>query len=169
MIPETFTADYTGEPGERAFFLQGRGDEGSVTFMIEKQQVAVLAEKLRELLIMIDHDDTVGSTVAGRDPALALDAPFDTETRVGAIGLAYDEDSDRMIVYVQAMDPDADGVEEEDGEDVQFELRRDQARAFVLHAIAVVNEGRPTCQLCGLPIDPGGHKCPASNGHRLTG
>ena len=82
MIPETFTADYTGEPGERAFFLQGRGEEGSVTFMIEKQQVAVLAEKLRELLIMIDHDDTVGSTVAGRDPALALDTPFDSETRI---------------------------------------------------------------------------------------
>jgi uncharacterized repeat protein (TIGR03847 family) len=171
MIPETFTTDYTGEPGARAFFLQGRGDEGSVTFMIEKQQVAVLAEKLRELLILIDEDDTVGSTVAGRDPALGLDAPFDTDTRVGAIGLAYDEGSDRMIVYVQAMDADRDLVagEEDEGEDVQFELRRDQARAFVLHAIAVVNEGRPTCQLCGLPIDPAGHQCPASNGHRLTG
>ena len=32
----------------------------------------------------------------------------------------------------------------------------------------VVNEGRPLCQLCGLPMDPDGHKCPASNGHRLT-
>jgi uncharacterized repeat protein (TIGR03847 family) len=171
MIPEMFTTDYTGEPGERAFFLQGRGGEGSVTFMIEKQQVAVLAEKLRELLILIDEDDTVGSTVAGRDPALSLDAPFETDTRVGAIGLAYDEGSDRLIVYVQAMDADRDVAagEEDEGEDVQFELRRDQARAFVLHAIAVVNEGRPTCQLCGLPIDPAGHQCPASNGHRLTG
>ncbi|MGH2730258.1 MAG: DUF3090 family protein, partial [Actinomycetota bacterium] len=44
--------------------------------------------------------------------------------------------------------------------------RRDQARAFVLHALAVIDEGRPLCMLCGLPIDPTGHACPASNGHR---
>jgi uncharacterized repeat protein (TIGR03847 family) len=49
---------------------------------------------------------------------------------------------------------------------VQFHLRRDQVRAFILHALAVVAEGRPLCQLCGLPIDPEGHICPASNGHR---
>ena len=171
MTPETFTTDYMGEPGRRAFYLQGRGDEGSVTFLIEKQQVAVLAEKLRELLILIDHDDTVGSTVAGRDPALVLDEPLEAESRVGTIGLAYDENSDRMIVYIQPMDPESgvEAIEEDDeSEGVSFELRRDQARAFVLHAIAVVNEGRPTCQLCGLPIDPAGHKCPASNGHRLS-
>jgi hypothetical protein len=78
------------------------------------------------------------------------------------------EDSDLMIVYVQPMDADAEieSLDDDDSEGVRFELRRDQARAFVLHAIAVVNEGRPTCQLCGLPIDPEGHRCPASNGHR---
>jgi uncharacterized repeat protein (TIGR03847 family) len=170
MNPDTFTADYTGEPGRRSFYLQGRGTEGSITFMIEKQQVAVLAEKLRELLIIIDHEDTVGSTVAGRDPALNLDEPLHADERVGAIGLAYDEESDRMIVYVQPMDADEEieSLDDEDSEGVRFELRRDQARAFVLHAIAVVNEGRPTCQLCGLPIDPEGHRCPASNGHRLS-
>jgi hypothetical protein len=47
-------------------------------------------------------------------------------------------------------------------------LRRDQVRTFVLHAQAIVDEGRPLCQLCGLPIDPSGHACPASNGHRLS-
>jgi glutamate synthase domain-containing protein 1 len=47
--------------------------------------------------------------------------------------------------------------------------REEQARAFVLHALAVVAEGRPLCQLCGLPIDPSGHICPASNGHRSFG
>jgi uncharacterized repeat protein (TIGR03847 family) len=54
----------------------------------------------------------------------------------------------------------------EDDEGIRFLLRRDQVRAFVLHAVAIVDEGRPTCQLCGLPIDPEGHNCPASNGHR---
>jgi uncharacterized repeat protein (TIGR03847 family) len=51
---------------------------------------------------------------------------------------------------------------------VRFVISREQTRSFVLHALAVVSEGRPTCQLCGLPMDPAGHKCPASNGHRLS-
>jgi uncharacterized repeat protein (TIGR03847 family) len=58
------------------------------------------------------------------------------------------------------------GEEPEMEEDsVRLMLRRDQARMFVLHALAVVGEGRPICQLCGLPMDPSGHLCPASNGH----
>jgi uncharacterized repeat protein (TIGR03847 family) len=66
-------------------------------------------------------------------------------------------------------------AEEEDEEDatgdeiaIRFVLRRDQVRTFILHALAVVAEGRPICQLCGLPMDPGGHNCPASNGHRRS-
>jgi uncharacterized repeat protein (TIGR03847 family) len=51
---------------------------------------------------------------------------------------------------------------------VRFVISREQTRSFVLHALAVVSEGRPICQLCGLPMDPAGHKCPASNGHRLS-
>jgi 5-methylcytosine-specific restriction endonuclease McrA len=30
----------------------------------------------------------------------------------------------------------------------------------------VVAAGRPTCQFCGQPIDPDGHICPRSNGHK---
>ena len=30
----------------------------------------------------------------------------------------------------------------------------------------LVNAGRPTCGLCGHPIDPEGHSCPRTNGHR---
>ena len=30
----------------------------------------------------------------------------------------------------------------------------------------VVAAGRPTCAMCGEPIDPEGHFCPRRNGHR---
>ena len=170
MIPEVFTADYVGEPGRRSFYLQARGAEGLLSFPIEKQQVVVLAEKLRELLLLVDGDDTVTSASAGRDPALVFTEPVSDETQVGTIGLAYEEDSDQVVVLLQPLPEESDEVEAEldEASGVHLELRRDQVRAFVLHALAVVNEGRAICQLCGLPMDPAGHKCPASNGHRLS-
>ncbi|CAN5599088.1 DUF3090 domain-containing protein [soil metagenome] len=170
MNPDIFTADYVGEPGKRSFYLQARGEEGLLSFPIEKQQVVVLAEKLRELLLLVDGDDTVTSASAGRDPALAFTEPVSDETQVGTIGLAYEEDADLVVVLLQPLpeESDEDEVELDEASGVHLELRRDQVRAFVLHAIAVVNEGRAICQLCGLPMDPAGHKCPASNGHRLS-
>jgi uncharacterized repeat protein (TIGR03847 family) len=171
ITPEVFTADYVGEPGQRTFYVQARDATRSLTYLVEKQQVALLAEKFRELLVMIDAEDTIKNTPATRDPALALEGPLEPEMRIGTIGLVYEEDEDRIIVVLQ---PVAElGEEEEVGDEeaeregtVRLFLRRDQVRAFILHAIAATGEGRPICQLCGLPMDPAGHVCPASNGHR---
>ncbi len=164
ITPEVFTADYTGEPGRRAFYLQSRGEEGVLSLAIEKQQVAVLAEELRKLLIGLDAEDTVVSAPPARDPALKLSDPVEPRWRVGAMGLAYEGEADRIVLLAQPVEADPEPELEEGG--LRFVLRRDQVRAFVLHTVAVVDEGRPTCQLCGLPIDPEGHMCPASNGHR---
>lgn len=171
--PEVFTADYTGRPGERTFFLQSRSETLTLTYQLEKGQVEILAEKLKELLLMIDAEDVVKATNPERDPAYALSAPIEPEWRVGTIGLSYEEGTESVVVALEPVsdaDPLADDDETPDVDDfaVRLLLRRDQARSFVLHALAVVAEGRPLCQLCGLPMDPDGHKCPASNGHRLT-
>jgi uncharacterized repeat protein (TIGR03847 family) len=169
FTPEIFTTDYVGRPGQRTFYLQARAAAGSVSLLAEKQQVEVLAEKLRELLVIIDGSDTITQSTAQRDPALAME-PEEPQGRVGSIGLAYEEDNDRVLVVVQPMQEEAetdDSVDPDEG--FRFVLRRDQVRAFVLHSEAIVAEGRPLCRLCGLPMDPDGHACPASNGHRLTG
>jgi uncharacterized repeat protein (TIGR03847 family) len=172
LTPEVFTTDYVGEPGDRTFYLQSRGGGGAtLSFLVEKQQVAVLADKLRELLVLIDEQDTIRSTPPQRDPALALEQPIEAEWRVGTMGLAYEEDSDVVVVFMQPADEEDDDESDEEAEilneetGVRMMLRRDQVRSFVLHALAIVGEGRPLCQLCGLPIDPSGHICPASNGH----
>lgn len=167
ISPETFTADYVGQPGKRAFFLQTQSALGIHSFALEKQQVAVLGEKLRELLLLVASDDTVKGATPARDPALALQEPVEPMWRVGTMGLAYEEDGDRIVVLAQPAQPEEEeALDFDDESGVRILLRRDQARAFVLHAAAVVEEGRPTCQLCGLPMDPEGHACPASNGHR---
>ena len=164
LTPEIFTADYIGEPGKRAFFLQARSGESVHSFLIEKQQVELLAQRLRDVLLMIDRDDTIKSATSIRDPALELADP-DPGWRVGDMGLAYDEETEQVVVLLQEVQTEEE--EDPDAEAVRILLRRDQARAFILHALAVVSEGRPVCQLCGLPMDPGGHKCPASNGHHV--
>ncbi|MDP9225090.1 MAG: DUF3090 family protein, partial [Actinomycetota bacterium] len=154
-----------------------RGPFGNVTYLVEKQQVAVLADKLRELLVMVDPADTVAGAEPARDPALALVEPTEPEWRIGMMGLTYEETEERVLILVRSVDEQPEEEEEEpppleepdDELGVQFHLRRDQVRAFILHALAVVAEGRPLCQLCGLPIDPEGHICPASNGHRPSG
>lgn len=173
--PEVFTADYTGRPGERTFFLQSRSETLTLSFLLEKGQVEVLAEKLKELLVMIDPVDPIRTVDAVRNPLYALSAPIEPEWRVGTIGLTYQEDPEFVIVALEPVEPAEDeasalseGPDEVEDFAVRILITREQARGFVGHALAVVNEGRPLCQLCGLPMDPDGHKCPASNGHRLT-
>ena len=169
-----FTVDYTGRPGERTFFLPSRSETLTLSYLVEKGQVEVLGEKLKELLLMIDAGDPIKAATPQRDPAYALSAPIEPEWRVGTIGLTYEEPTESIVIALQPVV--AESSEEDDDDDepdvedfaVRVMLRRDQARAFVLHALAIVGEGRPLCQLCGLPMDPDGHKCPASNGHRLT-
>lgn len=172
LMPDVFTVDYVGEPGHRTFYLQARWNARTVSFLVEKQQVAVLAEKLREVLVVLDRADIVTSSSPERDPGLALEQPLEPEWRVGVMGLAYEEEPDRVLVVLQPVESEDEEIAEEiedTAEGYRFSLRRDQVRAFVLHAEAVVGEGRPLCQLCGLPMDPEGHVCPASNGHRPTG
>lgn len=172
MSPDSLVADYAGEPGQRTFFLQARGDAGTFTYLLEKQQIAVLAEKLREILGLLDSTDPVLTATPARDPEMQLEAPIEPEWRVGTMGLSYDEETEEVIVALQPVQEGEEGeefpTETEVPEEFAVRLRLSVARvrAFVLHAIAVVAEGRPTCQLCGLPMDPDGHNCPASNGHR---
>ncbi|HEX2196611.1 MAG TPA: DUF3090 family protein [Actinomycetota bacterium] len=168
VTPDVFTADFTGEPGARTFYLQARSSSGVHSFLLEKQQVAILAEKLQELLLMIDENDTIKSAAPQRDPALALKEPIEPEWRIGTIGLLYDEGRDVVVIVLQEMRDEDEDVEDDDS-GYRFFLRRDQVRSLILHALAAVGEGRPLCQLCGLPMDPGGHVCPASNGHRPGG
>ncbi|MGH2756465.1 MAG: DUF3090 family protein [Actinomycetota bacterium] len=164
--PEVFTADYLGTPGKRTFFIQVQDVHGTTSYLVEKAQVAALAERLREMLVLIDQEDTIRSAVPARDPGLALVEPVEPTWRIGTIGLAYEEGTDQVVIAVEEI-AEEEAPEDPDRGSATFLLRRDQVRAFVLHSVAIVDEGREICQLCGLPMDPAGHQCPASNGHHV--
>jgi uncharacterized repeat protein (TIGR03847 family) len=172
--PSRFVAGTVGEPGDRTFFLQATDGARVVSVALEKQQVAVLADRLEQLL-----DEVVTSTgIVGATPAAdtgALELPIDEEFRVSAMGLAWDNDDGVVVIEAQAPVEDATVAEEtllEDSEEGPDALRvrilPPDARAFVERARRVIAAGRPPCPLCGQPLDPSGHVCPRQNGYHRS-
>jgi uncharacterized repeat protein (TIGR03847 family) len=188
--PERFVAGTVGEPGDRTFFLQARGGGRVVSVALEKVQVSLLAEKLDELLTEASRRFGVDlpevPVLAGHDNE-PLDTPVDEEFRVGTLGLAFDVDSETVVIEaIEAGEADAEielgaddddediPVDDDDEDDeepdddldrLRVRLTPTAARAFIDRARRVVNAGRPPCPLCGQPLDPAGHLCPRHNGY----
>ncbi|MBI5879843.1 MAG: DUF3090 domain-containing protein [Chloroflexi bacterium] len=150
--------DAIGEPGHRTFYLQGRQGRSTVTVIIEKLQAQALADGIDELL------EKLGEPPNTSKAELSLDEPLEPLFRVAQIGLGHDERTDRLVIIAYDS-PDGDEDDAEASGAVRFWMSRDQARALAAHARIVCAGGRPTCVLCGNPIDAEGHFCPKRNGH----
>lgn len=149
--PDRFSVGTTGPVGQRLFLLHFAEGATTVTVKVEKQQVAVLASYLARIVREL-----------GRPGHLPDDLDFDVDAEpnwvVGTIGVSYDEDADRLVVVVEEAG--------EEGIVARLAVTREQAAAFAIRATTLVEAGRPPCPLCGLPLDPSGHDCPRTNGHR---
>src|SRR5687768_5557878 len=149
ITPDVFTADYSGQPGHRAFYLQARAEGETYTFAVEKQQVALLAEKLSEMLMLVDDDDPIAALTPQRIPS--LEAIFaDPSWHIGAIGLSYDDEADQVSIDLREVTEEPAGEEafeaieesqDDEGESARLLVSRQQVRDFIVHALAVVQEG----------------------------
>ena len=179
--PERFVAGTVGQPGQRTFFLQARSGERLTSVALEKQQVAVLATRIDELL-----DEVMSSGGESTVPAVApldledsdpLEQPIVEEFRAGTMTLSWDASDERIVVEVfpfteeavAAPDQPEEEIEEPEPEEL-FVVRMPAglARAFSKRAQAVVAAGRQPCPFCGNPLDPEGHLCPRANGFKRT-
>lgn len=182
---DRITTGAVGEPGQRAFFLQGRQSERLVTILVEKQQVELLSASLVEILARSGKETGQGPP----DEEMDLEEPVVPEWRAGRLSIGYDEDRDLVLLECEELVAEEDDPEEEGqevtpeigdaGEDelpiepfgpdapgrVRFWTTREQALALARHGATVASAGRPRCQLCGNPMDPDEHVCPALNGH----
>jgi uncharacterized repeat protein (TIGR03847 family) len=145
---------------------------------LEKEQVALLAERLEELLDEIVRRTASSPAVPAAAPAdLAdnepLEQPILEEFRVGSLALAWDEPHAKIVIEAGAItedenpaEPLSDDQTAEAPDALRVRLTGGQARAFAARAQAVVSAGRPPCPLCELPLEPEGHVCPRQNGYR---
>ena len=189
---DSIAAGAVGEPGARAFYIQAEKDGQVLSVLVEKQQVAMLAERIRILLEQVASQ----FTGAGDDAPVPL-TPDAGELRgdpvplfrAVAIGIGF-EPSRQLVVlelHEQPVDdddegddppegdlpsrtgeeaePPAFGGDPEDGYLARLYCTAAQARAMASRGSAAVESGRPPCPLCGGPLDPSGHVCPRLNGH----
>lgn len=161
-------ADAVGLPGKRTFFLQAASGADQVTLLVEKEQVRRLAEALDELLAQLARDrpedpEEVAPAAGGE---MVLREPLVPEFRVGQLELIYDPERDRIVLAAAELAGDDEGEVAEDVRQVHLVATRAQLRRMAEHGASVVRGGRPACPVCGNPMDPEGHVCPAMNGHR---
>ena len=151
---DRFTVGTEGPVGQRVFLVQCHHGSSLLTLKAEKQQVAVLAEYLARLLADLEAPDELSV-------APELEQPTDPHWAIGTLGISYDEGTDRFVLVAEEL-----VGEDEVGNVARFTITREQASSFAVQATSLVEAGRPPCPLCGGPLDPSGHQCPRTNGHR---
>lgn len=169
--PDRVVVGTIGLPGSRTFYLQVRAGKQIVSIALEKQQSAQLAEKIDEILdqlITVQGNPFSVPTstpieLVDNDPLEAVDEQF----RAGAMSLGWDPTTAQVVIEAYPIaDIDADDNDEplvgDDAVEAEMLLVRmpvGTARAFAKRTREIVGAGRPTCPLCGYPIDADGHSC----------
>jgi uncharacterized repeat protein (TIGR03847 family) len=143
-----------GPVGSRLFLIQCRQGGTLLTLKVEKQQVAAMGELLARV---VSDQERPGHLPDDQ----ALEEPFEPAWAVGTIGVSFDETEDRVVLVIEELVPEG-----EVGAIARVSVTREQAAAFTIQATRLVESGRPPCPLCGSPLDPSGHECPRTNGHR---
>ncbi len=156
--PHHLTADYVGQPGERTFYLQAEDAFTRVDLLLEKVQVAGLAELLGELLGRIDD---APASDWDRE-AMALREPLEPRWRVGELAVGMDPDRGRFVLDLTEVNPD---VEPEQWQEVRIWFSQDQARRVSAHANERVGEGRPPGETNVVKDVTGKVVFPSTNGH----
>ena len=169
--PDRIVVGTIGLPGARTFYLQVRAGTQIVSIALEKQQSALLAEKIDEILDQLITVEGNPFSVPTGTPIELVDndqlEAVQEQFRTGAMSLGWDPTTAQVVIEAYPItDVDADDDDEpldEDGanepEMLLVRMPVGTARAFAKRTREIVGAGRPTCSLCGYPIDADGHIC----------
>ena len=165
-----------GPPGRRTFYLQARAGLESVTLLVEKDHVIALSEGTEEIFKSAGYPH---ESIEWDADSMALEEPVEPAFRVGTMAIGYAEDRDLVLIECRPpVERDAGGEPDPDfepdlglasGPSARFWITRAQLEALSAYGMIVAAQGRPICPLCRVPMDPEGHQCFASNGHRTAG
>ena len=181
--PDRFAAGAIGPPGQRTFFLQVVDGRRIASVVLEKVQVALLADRITAILAELRAREVEGAPPMDaeelpNDDDRPLDEPIGDPFRVASLTISWDGEASDITVEARSGFGDEDEEEDEeedpdeipddalDGPDV-LRVRLDGASAlgFARRAARVVAAGRPPCPFCGEPLNPEGHVCVRTNGY----
>ena len=167
--PDRVVVGTIGEPGSRSFYLQAKTGSRVVSVALEKEQSAVLAETIEEILDELAADEGNPFHVPVETPVELidndpLDQPVEPEFRTGSISLGWDPSTAQLVIEAYpVLDDDEDPLDPDEVEPSEMLVIRipvGSARAFAKRTMDVVGGGRPICPRCGQPMNPDGHVCP---------
>lgn len=174
--PDRVVVGALGLPGARTFYLQVRAGTRIVSVALEKQQSALLAEKIEEILDRLIAVEGNRFSVPTSTPVELVDNheldPVHAQFRAGTMSLAWDPNTAQIVIEAYPItDVNADDTNESldeggarEPEMLLVRMPVGTARAFVKRTREVVGAGRPMCTLCGHPIDADGHICTLPEG-----
>ena len=167
--PDRIIVGTVGRPGSRTFYLQARTGAQIVSVALEKEQSAVLAGSIDEILDELMAGEGNPFSVQATTPVELVDndpleQPVDEQFRAGAMSLGWDPSTAQVVIEAfpldLADDEDSDPIPAEPTEMLLIRIPVGTARAFAMRTREIVGAGRPICPLCGTPIDADGHVCP---------
>ena len=146
-----------GPPGRRTFYLQAHQGLDKITLVVEKDHVVALGEGTQEIFSSSGYP---AESIEWDADSMALEEPVEPAFRVATIAIGYAEDRDLVLIECRARPDD------EPGPSARFWITKAQLEALSAYGLIVAAQGRPICPLCRVPMDPEGHQCFATNGHR---
>lgn len=142
-----------------------------MSIALEKQQSALLADKVDEILDQLITLEGNPFSVPTGTPIELVDndglEAVEEQFRTGAMSLGWDPTTAQVVIEAYPIsDVDVDSDDEsldQEGSDVSemllVRMPVGTARAFAKRTREVVGAGRPACPLCGYPVDVDGHTC----------
>jgi uncharacterized repeat protein (TIGR03847 family) len=166
---DSLGAGAIGEPGHRVFYIQADKRGSRLTVLVEKEQVALLAQEAVAFLDRIaeDHPEPPGESSALHPSAAQVNEPAVPLFRARMIGLGFEPDRGLVLLELRENAESEDDIAPPDDDDDGYVARifatRAQIRAMAARGTDAVAGGRPPCPLCEFPMDPAGHVCPRWN------
>lgn len=161
--PDRVVVGTLGLPGARTFYLQVHAGKQILSIALEKQQSALLAEKIDEILDQLGVLEGNPFSVPTSTPVELVDneplEPVQEQFRAGAMGLGWDPTTAQVVIEaypiteVEAEDEEepVDGIDPEATEMLLVRMPVGSARAFAQRTREVVGAGRRSARSVVTP------------------
>ena len=175
--PDRLVVGTVGEPGSRTFYLQAKSGKQLLSIALEKEQSALLAERIEEILDELMAEEGNPFSIPALTPEGLVDndpleQPVEEQFRAGALGLGWDPATAQIVIEAFPLpeeiadDTELLEIEIEPEEVLVVRIPVGTARAFAKRTREVVGAGRPICPLCSVPMDGDDHICELPDGFR---